>query len=117
MSYADFTIASRTLRAELNVLSVGHGDVRISLCGEGDVERGRTIIEKMMQEGYSIFVETDRGPRRVKKFNPARMVYIVAGTPPVPGETPAAKKGRATKGREVPVAGSRSTVVGRTAGG
>jgi hypothetical protein len=111
-----------------------------------DLEKARITIEKMLRSGYSIFVETDDGPSRVTEFNPKRMTYTIvevadgtelpsgpaqppalaAGAPVVkpdevipPGKRkPGRPKGsRNTKKREVAVAGSRATAVGRTAGG
>lgn len=116
----------------LQVLSVGKGDLRITVSGTPqDIENGRRVIEEMLRKGYSIFVETDKGLTRVKRFNPKRMSYIVSELAEEPAveepEPPAAAKStthkRTTKGRrrvterEVPVAGSRSTVIGRTSGG
>lgn len=136
---ADFTIITPGM---LEVLSVGKGDLKITVGGDDpeEIEKGRKVIEDMLRAGYSIFVETDKGPSRVKKFNPKRMTYSIS----MEGETePLASPERKTSGEEVtpevaapsrkspvrrsgssrngltevPVAGSRSTVVGRTAGG
>lgn len=122
----------------LDVLSIGHGDVKLTLdTGDPeDVERARQLIEEMMRKGYGIFVDTDDGPTKVHEFNPRRMSYMILETPgnelasaPAPKALAAgpavradevippkrAKRGR--KLREVPVAGSRATAVGRTSGG
>lgn len=115
----------------LEVLSVGKGDLKLTLGGEdpNDVANARRIIEEMLRKGYSIYVETDKGPSRVKKFNPKRMTYIItelteeaeelaaAPTPPTSTNRPAGRPKKSTTEREVPVAGSRATSVGRTAGG
>lgn len=110
----------------LEVLSVGKGDIKLTLDGgPGEVENARRLIEEMLRKGYGIFVETDEGLARVKEFNPHRMTYVisefvdepaaepaddVAGAPPAPPR-------RATRKRDVPVAGSRAKAIGRTAGG
>jgi len=105
----------------LEVLSVGKGDIKLSVGGSdpAEVEKARKIIEEMLRKGYGIFVEGDNGLTRVKRFNPKRMTYIItevvdetpeeAASPPV--------KPRRTREREVPVAGSRAKAIGRTAGG
>ena len=125
----------------MDILSVGKGDLKLTWdpTDPEDVAKARTTITKMLKSGYSIFVETDDGPSRVKSFSPTTMSYIITevadGTelPSGPKEpaalppgSPAAKRGpgrpkgstnKRTKDKEVPVAGSRSTAVGRTAGG
>lgn len=105
----------------LEVLSIGKGDLKLTLGGDDpeDVETARKLIAEMLVKGYSIFVETDNGPVKVTQFNPKRMTYTivegpVTATPPGKPKR-AAKKKAATK--EVPVAGSKATAVGRTAGG
>jgi hypothetical protein len=59
----------------LEVLSVGKGDIKLTVGGDDpeEVDKGRKVIEEMLRKGYGIFVETDRGLTRVKKFNPKRM--------------------------------------------
>lgn len=104
----------------LEVLSIGKGDLKLTLGGDdpGDIERARDLIEEMMTKGYSIFVETDDGPEKVTRFNPKRMSYSIADAPDQPAKA-TKPRGRPKKAgtKEVPVAGSRSTAVGRTAGG
>lgn len=111
----------------LDVLSIGHGDVKLTLdtSDPKDVEDARQLIEEMLRKGYSIFVDTDEGPTKVREFNPKRMTYVVADVPgnelaAAPEQKPlppgSSKPGR-KRTREVPVAGSRSTAVGRSAGG
>lgn len=150
----------------LEVLSIGKGDLKLTLDGKNpeDVDRARKLIEEMLAKGYSIFVEGDDGPVRVKRFNPKRMTYIISelveeeapaeaqcpschkrlaapkydlssGAWPrhrvsrgnsafcpqegQPLDAPAVPRDERTRKRErhVPVAGSRATAVGRTAGG
>lgn len=110
----------------LEILSIGRGDIKLSIDNsDEDRERAKQIIEEMLRAGYTIFVETDDGPVRVTEFNPKRMVYTVdvpdrgLPAPPEPKALPPGPKIRRGRGRrrEVPVAGSRATAVGRTAGG
>lgn len=120
--------AERTKAAEfsvfcpgvLEVLSIGKGDLRLSV-GDNDNDRdqARALIDEMLRKGYSIFVETDNGPERVHEFNPRRMTYVIRDAPGTEAKaTPSVKKPRGRpRTREVPVAGSRATAVGRTAGG
>jgi hypothetical protein len=130
-------------RGMLEVLSVGKGDLKITLGPDPDDRaKAQRLIEDMLRAGYMIFVETDDGLERVRKFNPHRMTYVLMDVPDIgqpgipavvdvaapqlaaPPALPAAepekpKRGRPRKAaaREVPVAGSRATAVGRTAGG
>lgn len=107
----------------LEVLSIGKGDLKLTVGGDDpeDTEKARRLIEEMLRKGYSIFVETDQGMKRVKRFNPKRMTYVITeltdeAEAPAPAEKPA-KKRRGRRTSSVPVAGSRATAVGRTAGG
>ena len=141
---ARFTVLSPGV---LEVLSIGKGDLKIEIGDSNeDRARAQQMIEEMMRKGYTLFVETSDGLEKVKKFLPGEMVYVVADTPdivadsaePAHGEDqdktepeangrPAsplrsAKSGyrprsKTGPGRKVPVAGSKTTAVGRTAGG
>jgi hypothetical protein len=111
-----------------------------------DTEKAKAVIEEMLRKGYSIFVETDVGPARVQRFSAERMAYIITELAPGnvlpsgPAPSPALAPGdvivdaevledvegpqegsipnpKKTVEKEVPVAGSRATAVGRTAGG
>lgn len=105
----------------LEVLSVGKGDLKISMDpnNAADVANARALIEEMLAKGYGIFVETDDGLTRVKKFNPKRMTYVITEVVDAPAavSTPSGKAGKRTRDREVPVAGSKAKAIGRTAGG
>lgn len=104
----------------LEVLSVGKGDLKLTIDGTPeDIEKGKAIIEEMLQKGYTLFVETPKGLTRVKKFNPKHMAYVVAALHEDADEDEVATtKGKGKVGeREIPVAGSKATAVGRTAGG
>lgn len=120
---AEFTVA---LQGSLEVLSIGKGDLRITIGGDADdTEKARALITEMLEKGYAIFVETDEGLTRVKQFMPKRMTYVISdfgptGGPeldPAPAEPKTKPKGRAKRTREVPVGGSKAVAVGRTAGG
>jgi len=107
----------------LEVLSIGKGDLKLTVdVGHpDDVAKARALIEEMLRKGYAIFVETEAGPVRVQQFNPELMSYVIYEVPE-PSETyeaakRAPRKPRKARKRHVPVAGSRATAVGRTAGG
>jgi hypothetical protein len=114
----------------LEVLSVGKGDLKITV-GDSNKDRAdaQRIIEEMLRKGYTLFVETADGPLKVTRFDPDRMVYVVADTPgvepePAPesagaGEDEPEVRARQAKPRTVtvPVRGSKTTAIGRTAGG
>lgn len=126
----------------LDILSVGRGHLRLVVdpSDPKGVEDARRTIEDMMARGYSIFVETDDGTKRVKAFNAKRMTYLI--DPPTPAaDDPLAPQDAAAniadglrpcgcgpRGRhkrscplsgrvEVPVHKAKATAVGRTAGG
>jgi hypothetical protein len=111
----------------LEVLSVGKGDIKLTLDGNSseETEKARSIIEEMLRKGYGIFVETDEGLTRVKAFNPKRMTYVISEVVEEPEAAGAAepsaasprRPGRRVRERQVPVAGSRAKAIGRTAGG
>lgn len=100
----------------LEVLSVGKGDIKISLDPNNpdDVENARRLVEEMIAKGYGIFVETDKGLTRVKKFNAKRMTYVIREWV---DEEATPSRPRRSRDVEVPVAGSRAKAIGRTAGG
>lgn len=101
----------------LEVLSVGKGDIKISLDpgNPDDVENARRLIEEMLAKGYGLFVETDKGLSRVKKFNPKRMTYVISEW--VDEAAAAPERPKRSRRTEVPVAGSKAKAIGRTAGG
>lgn len=105
----------------LEVLSIGKGDLKLTIGGDNpeDTDKARKLIEEMLRKGYSIFVETDKGPTRVKRFNPKRMSYIISEMveDALPEATPTKAPARKARQRSVPVAGSKATAVGKTAGG
>lgn len=105
---------------ELDVLSVGQGHLRVTVDDKDPegIDKARRMIEDMLKRGFSIFVETDKGLRRVKKFNPQRMTYLVDDVPDE-GELEKTRPTKLTKTpkKEIPVSKAKSTAVGRTAGG
>lgn len=111
----------------LDVLSTGHGHMKVTITpgDTAEIEKARRMIEDMLQRGFSIFVETDDGEtRRVKKFDSKRMIYYIdppdtieAPEPAAAAAPPPAKRAKAPKYAERPVASSRATAVGRSAGG
>lgn len=104
----------------LEILSVGKGDIKLTVGGSdpAEIDKARKIIEEMLRAGYSIFVETDQGLTRVKRFNPRRMTYCIVETADAQplAAVPPVKPVRTVE-RHVPVAGSRAKAIGRTAGG
>jgi hypothetical protein len=91
----------------LDVLSVGRGHLRLEIPDDDPdaLEKARRMIEDMQRQGYSIFIEDSIGrTRRMKKFDPKRMTYLI--------DAPDEKSKVEVKASE-----SRATAVGRTAGG
>ena len=95
----------------LEILNIGAGHLRFEFDGDNAAERNRAkaVILDMLRRGYSLFVETDQGLRRVKQFSKKHECYIVEE----PGAEPAAPKRR----RRLPMRTTRATGVGATAGG
>lgn len=93
----------------IDTLSVGGGDIRLSF-EPGDEENAKSTIERMMRDGYQIFIEVDGKTKRVKKFNPKTLSYVVveSKTNPMTASGPT---------REVPARGRPARAIGATAGG
>lgn len=99
----------------LEVLSVGDGDVKITIDvrdPESEKKAG-TMIEDMLYRGYAIYLETAKLDkegrpvlRRLKRFDPKRLEYTLQS---IPGDEAPPKP--------VSVGKVRATAIGRTAGG
>jgi hypothetical protein len=87
----------------IDVLNTGFGDfeLRFDPNSPGDVEKAKQTITDMLKRGYAIFVRQGKETFRVRKFDADKNVYIIGSTP----------------AEEVPVAETRATAVGRSAGG
>lgn len=96
---------------ELDVLNCGAGHLqfRFDKGSPDETEKARRVIQDMLNRGYSIFVETASGLRRVKRFNPKTDCYVVEE----PHESDPKKKVT----RQLPLRTTKATGVGRTAGG
>ena len=128
---------------ELEVLNTGSGHVRVTFDpgNEAEVEKARRTVELMLLRGFALFVDTGDGQlKRVKGFSPNVGAYLVETVPDEAqqgkaeadatpgGDSVAAKstcwcgrkfhhRGRHAKTKPVPVKGTRTVAVGRTAGG
>ncbi|HWD39781.1 MAG TPA: hypothetical protein VG944_13105 [Fimbriimonas sp.] len=125
---------------DLRVLSVGHGDMKISFdsANPQELERAKKVVTDLLRQGYAIMVEVgrnDKGPiyQRATGFDPETMEYLVVGDPPVdatfrpPQSATSLDAGPvlppSTRGRGRPRGPSRvpasspSVAVARTAGG
>lgn len=94
----------------MDVLSVAKGDLRLSFSDDSPEEKAKAkkTIEDMLKAGYTIFVETATGLRRVKRFNAKRSEYVIVDTPSTTASRPEAV---------MPARGTRAKAVGATAGG
>lgn len=109
----------------LDILNVGLGHLTLTVTqGDGiEIDKARRVITDMLNRGYAIFVETEQGLKRVRKFDPVQMVYYIDDTletqPADSEKKPDGRRGyKGRRGqRAVPVAKSKATAVGRTAGG
>jgi hypothetical protein len=87
----------------IDVLNTGYGDfeMRFDPNKPEEVERAKQTITDMLKRGYAIFVRQGAETFRVRKFDVDKNVYIIGSTP----------------AEEVPIAETRATAVGRSAGG
>src|SRR3990167_3259316 len=94
----------------IDVLSIAKGDMRLSFTGETpeEQEKADATIKQMLSAGYTIFVETDAGLRRVKKYNPKRQTYVIVDVPSVTASRPE---------KEISAKKTRAKAIGATAGG
>lgn len=104
--------------AGLDVLNIGAGDLEFRFRADNpeDVERAKKTIEDMLRRGYTILVNVGGKPRKVKKFDPRKELYIIQDLPadPAPGEpaVPANKRVKA-----VPMRAAQATGIAPVAGG
>jgi hypothetical protein len=111
------TIESTT-ELTIDVLSIARGDMRMTFktdTPEGLAEAA-IAIDRMLRAGYTIFVETEEGQRRVQKYDPTHNEYILVDSGPVVDEElrdAPAKKAPAKRA----AAGTRARAVGASAGG
>lgn len=101
----------------LDVLSIGHGDIKIDFDDKNpqEAERAKRIIADMLRRGYSLFIpDGSGGLKRVKRFDAKVGTYFIADGAKV---EPSAEKVKKPKLSAVPMAKTRATVVGRSAGG
>ena len=87
----------------LDVLNTGYGDFELSFDPNkpDEVQKAKETITDMLKRGYAIFVQQGQETFRVRKFDVNKNVYIIGSTP----------------AEEVPMADTRATAVGRSAGG
>ena len=87
----------------IDVLNTGYGDfeLRFDPNKPDEVQKAKETITDMLKRGYAIFVRQGKEFLRVRKFDADRDVYIIGSTP----------------AEEVPIAETRATAVGRSAGG
>ena len=87
----------------IDVLNTGFGALELSFDPNkpDEVEKAKQTITDMLKRGYAIFVRQGKETFRVRKFDVDKNVYIIGSTP----------------AEEVPIAETRATAVGRSAGG
>jgi hypothetical protein len=87
----------------VDVLNTGYGD--FELCFDpnkpDEVQKAKETITDMLKRGYAIFLRQGKETFRVRKFDADKNVYIIGSTP----------------AEEVPIAETKATAVGRSAGG
>ena len=90
-------------RPGIDVLNTGYGDfeLRFDPNKPDEVQKAKETITDMLKRGYAIFVQQGEQTFRVRRFDPDKNVYIIGSTP----------------AEEIPMAETRATAVGRSAGG
>lgn len=94
---------SEQIQPGIDVLNTGFGDFELSFNPDkpDEVQKAKETITDMLKRGYAIFIRQGQETFRVRKFDADKNVYIIGSTP----------------SEEVPVAATRATAVGRSAGG
>src|SRR6266536_6261076 len=89
--------------AVIDILNTGYGDfeLRFDPNRPDEVEKAKQTITDMLKRGYAIFVHHGKEYLRVRRFDPDKNVYVIGSTP----------------AEEVPIAETKATAVGRSAGG
>jgi hypothetical protein len=92
-----------TTQPGIDVLNTGYGDfeLRFDPNKPDEVQKAKETITDMLKRGYAIFVRQEQETFRVRKFDADKNVYIIGSTP----------------AEEIPIAETRATAVGRSAGG
>ena len=105
MSTATLPAESEQNTGELDVLNCTEGHIHITFDKDDPAElaKAQKIIEDMFKRGYAVLVETPKGLRKVKKFNPKTNSYVI--------QEPDGKP------KELPVKKTKATGIGPTAGG
>jgi hypothetical protein len=87
----------------IDVLNTGYGDFEMHFNPDkpDEVQKAKETITDMLKRGYAIFIRQGGETFRVRKFDANKNVYIIGSTP----------------AEEVPIAETRATAVGRSAGG
>lgn len=87
----------------IDVLNTGYGDFELRFDPDkpDEVQKAKETITDMLKRGYAIFIRRGKETFRVRKFDPDKNVYIIGSTP----------------AEEVPIAETKATAVGRSAGG
>ena len=87
----------------IDVLNTGYGDfeLRFDPNKPDEVQKAKETITDMLKRGYAIFVRQGAETFRVRKFDVDKNVYIIGSTP----------------AEEIPIAETKATAVGRSAGG
>jgi spore germination protein YaaH len=87
----------------IDVLNTGYGDFELRFDPDkpDEVQKAKETITDMLKRGYAIFIRQGNETFRVRKFDANRNVYIIGSTP----------------AEEVPIAETKATAVGRSAGG
>jgi spore germination protein YaaH len=87
----------------IDVLNTGYGDFELRFDPDkpDEVQKAKETITDMLKRGYAIFIRQGNETFRVRKFDANRNMYIIGSTP----------------AEEVPIAETKATAVGRSAGG
>jgi hypothetical protein len=116
--------------AQIAILNVGAGDVAVTFNPAIDDEKQRaiTMLEDMMRRGYAIMVRLEDGTyARVHEIDETRSSYIIGEHAPAVAPTQETasvaelaeqprRRGRRGR-RSIPIAGSTTTAIARSAGG
>lgn len=71
----------KTTAGTLDILNCGAGHLELKLTDKDpiEIERAKRIIQDMLKRGYALFIHgKDKALIRVKKFDPKKLVYVIA---------------------------------------
>jgi hypothetical protein len=106
----------------LDVLNCKLGDLKLSFdkSNPAELKKARAAVQKMLRDGFVIFVEHDGQTKRVRRFDPKCDCYIVQDiqTPKQPSKVEVKHAGTRKRKRDIklPASKHRATAIAPRSG-